>query len=111
MRVVRLHETGIDENARLIREILLGCAVSNCGIAEFAPGVVAHVNERHVHAQDEVFIILSGEITVPNPGGGVDTARAGDWIFVEAGLEHHLTNHTILPCVAMYILAQPGLDK
>jgi quercetin dioxygenase-like cupin family protein len=104
MRVVRLHEIGIDENTRLIREVFLSTSVSNCGVAEFAPGIIAHENERHVHEQDEVFVILSGEITVPTAGGAGEIARAGDWVFVEAGLEHHLTNHTILLCVAMYLV-------
>ena len=131
MKIIRLHETGVHENSRLIREAFLHASVSGCGMAEFAPGLVAHEGERHVHQDDEVFVILSGEITVPAtqaseiaipaapesnrcipvPPITGEVARAGDWIFIEAGLEHHLTNHTILPCTAMYlVLNRKGND-
>ena len=131
MKIIRLHETSVDENSRQIREVFLHANVSGCGMAEFAPGLVAHDGERHVHGNDEVFVILSGEITVPGVSGSDvvipaapesdislpaspehgEIARAGDWVFVEAGLEHHLTNHTILPCTAMFlILNRKGND-
>ena len=73
-------------------------------MAEFAPGTVAHEGEKHVHEDDEVFVILTGEIRVPITDGPTDIARAGDWVLVARGEEHHLTNHTQLPCVAMYLI-------
>ncbi len=111
MEIIRMHETSVEENNRLLREKVLQANVSVCGIAEFSPGQVAHDGERHLHVHDEIFIILSGEITVPVEGQSSEIARTGDWVYVEAGLEHHLTNHTILPCVAMYlVLARHATD-
>ncbi len=104
MRVFRVRELSNEQRAEAVRELLLGRRVISCGVAEFAPGVRAHEGEEHVHEQDEVFVILCGEVTVPIKGGPSEVARAGDWVLVEAGEEHHLTNHTRLPCVAIYLI-------
>jgi quercetin dioxygenase-like cupin family protein len=109
MKIVRLHEASAQERSDAVRKAFMGRNVVSCGTAEFAPGTYAHEGERHFHEHDEVFIILTGEITVPIKDGPAGVARAGDWVLVKAGEEHHLTNHTHLPCVAMYlILAEQG---
>lgn len=108
MRIIRLHQTPPTDNRDLVREAMAGRSVAACGVAEFAPHTVAHEGEDHRHEHDEVFIILGGEITVPGASGESPIARAGDWVHVPAGTEHHLTNHTHLPCSAMYmVLAEP----
>ena len=104
MKVVRLHQTPPTAHRDAVQEAFLNRTVVSCGVAEFAPGCYAHQGEKHLHEHDEVFIILNGEITVPITGGPTDIARAGDWVFVAAGEEHHLTNHTHLPCTAMYLI-------
>jgi mannose-6-phosphate isomerase-like protein (cupin superfamily) len=104
MRVIRQHETTCEENSRLLMDAMMSAQVMGCGLAEFAPGLVAHEGEVHVHEHDEVFVVTSGEILVPVEGSAGVVARAGDWIFVEAGLEHHLTNQSVLPCRAIYIV-------
>jgi len=104
MRVFRALEMPSSENAAAVRGVFRGRRVAECGVAEFAPGCRAHEGERHVHEHDEVFIILSGSITVPITGGPTDVARAGDWVLVEAGEEHHLSNHTTAACRAMFLI-------
>ena len=105
MQVIRLYEPPArSSSAQMVQQVMQGRTVEACGVATFPPGSVAHEGERHVHAHDEVFIILAGEITVPIVGGPTDIARAGDWVLVEAGEEHHLTNHTGLPCVALFLI-------
>ena len=104
MNIARLHEATAQERDEAVHEAFLGRRVASCGMAEFAPGAVAHEGERHVHEHDEAFIILTGEITVPIVGGPTDVARAGDWVLVKAGEQHHLTNHTHLPCVALWLV-------
>jgi quercetin dioxygenase-like cupin family protein len=109
MRVIRALETPSGANSEAVSAIFLNRTVVSCGVAEFAPGCCAHEGERHVHDHDEVFVILHGEITVPIAGGPTDVARAGDWVLVEAGEEHHLSNHATVPCKAMFlILKKPG---
>ncbi len=107
MTISRLHETATADLDRTVSNAFLNRTVAGCGVAEFAPGSRAHEGERHIHDHDEVFIILTGEITVPITDGPTDVARAGDWALVKAGEEHHLTNHTRLPCVAMYLILAP----
>ena len=104
MRVIRVHETGVEEHGEIVRHVFRNATIVNCGLVEFAPGSYSHEGERHVHEYDEVFIVLTGEITVPISGGPTDVARAGDWILVEAGEEHHVTNHTGLPCRTMFLI-------
>jgi len=106
MKIIRLHETSAAERDSALRDAVLGREIEACGVAEFPPGVCAHEGERHVHAHDEVFIILSGEVTVPITGGQTEVARAGDIVVVAAGEEHHLTNHGTLPCAAAYLIVR-----
>jgi quercetin dioxygenase-like cupin family protein len=106
MRIIPVHETAPDEHNLAVREVFLNRTVISCGMAEFPPGHCAHEGEKHVHEHDEVFIVLSGEVTVPVPGRPVGVARAGDWALVEAGEEHHLTNHTGLPCRTIFLVLQ-----
>ena len=104
MRIIRALETPSNENAEAVRDVFFGRTVVQCGVAEFQPGCCAHEGEKHVHEHDEVFVILSGSITVPIVDGPTDVARAGDWVLVEAGEEHHLSNHTTVPCKAMFLI-------
>lgn len=108
MRIVRVHETAEADHRRVVKQVFEHHTVVDCGVAVFAPGECAHCDEEHRHADDEVFVILSGEVTVPITGGPTGVARAGDWVHVRAGEEHHLTNHTHLPCVAMYLMLRGG---
>jgi mannose-6-phosphate isomerase-like protein (cupin superfamily) len=107
MRILRVHELSAQENDRAVTELMKGRIIDGCGVAYFPPGIRAHDGERHTHPHDEVFFILSGEITVPITNGPTEIARTGDWVLVNAGEEHHLTNHTKLPTLAIYqILAK-----
>ncbi|MGC8832928.1 MAG: cupin domain-containing protein [Armatimonadota bacterium] len=104
MKIVRLHENSAEKLHKEAVSVFLNRRVVGCGVAQFPPLTRAHEGERHLHEHDEVFIILGGEITVPVEGGPSGVARAGDWVLVEAGEEHHLTNHTHLPCTALYLI-------
>lgn len=104
MKVIRLHETPPEAHRDTVREVFTDRTVVNCGVAEFAPGCYAHEGEEHKHEHEEVFIVLSGEITVPAEGQPEEIARAGDWILIDANQEHHLSNHTHLPCTCMYLI-------
>ena len=104
MKVIRTRETSGKEHNEAVRQAFLGRTVEACGMAEFPPGLRAHEGEEHKHEHDEVFIVLVGEITVPIAAGPTDLARAGDWVRVAAGEEHHLTNHTNLPCRCLFFI-------
>lgn len=110
MEVIRVHETPPAAHRDLVQDVFQNKTVVACGVAEFDPGCYAHDGEEHKHDHDEVFIILTGEITVPITDGPTEIARAGDWVLVQAGEEHHLTNHTHLPCTAMYQILAGGDD-
>jgi quercetin dioxygenase-like cupin family protein len=104
MRIVPVAGTPSAENGKLVWHAFKNRTVVSCGVAEFPPGFCAHLGEKHVHDHDEVFIILSGEITVPITNGPTGRAGTGDWVLVAAGEEHHLTNHGAQPCIAMYLI-------
>ena len=104
MEIVRVSETPGEQQGRMVSKVFLNRTVVACGVPTFPPGLCAHEGEKHVHEHDEVFIILAGEITVPIVGGRTGVARTGDWVLVEAGEEHHLTNHANLPCRAMFLI-------
>jgi quercetin dioxygenase-like cupin family protein len=106
MRIIHLDQTTNRERSEAAKEQLGGRRIRECGVAEFAPGCVAHDGERHVHDHDEIFLILRGDITVPIVGGPTEVAYAGDWVLVDAGEEHHLINHTDEPCVAMFLILE-----
>jgi len=104
MKIIRVHETPPEKHRDVVREVFQDRTVVKCGVAQFSPGCFAHEGEKHVHEDDEVFIILTGEITVPIADGPTDIARTGDWVLIEAGEEHHMSNHTHLPCTAMFLI-------
>ena len=100
MEIVNVCEMEQQEQARRVRSVFLNRTVLDCGHVRFDPHSVAHAGEEHRHKHDEVFVVLTGAIEVP----GVGVARTGDWIFVKAGEEHHLTNRTDLPCTVIYLI-------
>lgn len=108
MQIVALAETSGPEMTDALRRVMMHRTVVDCGVATFPPGTVAHAGERHTHPHDELFVILSGEITIPTEGGHDGVARAGDWLVVQAGVDHHLTNRSEVPCTAMYLLLKAG---
>lgn len=103
MKITKVSNS-IEQNDEAIRTILAGRTIIRSGVALFEPRTVAHEGEKHVHEYDEIFIILDNEILVPIVGGESGVARVGDWVFVEKGEEHHLTNVTESPCTAIYML-------
>lgn len=111
MKVVRVHNTAPEAHRDIVQSTFNGRTIVRSGIACFAPHSYAHDGEKHVHEHDEVFIVLDGEITVPIVDGPTDIARTGDWVFVAAGEEHHLTNHTHLPCTAMYLILKKTQER
>ena len=104
MKITRVHDTSPADNGKAMLPAFQDKTVVVCGVAEFRPGVVAHEGEAHKHEHDEVFIVLSGEVTVPIVDGPTDIAGTGDWIHIEPGEEHHLTNHTDQPCTVMFLI-------
>lgn len=106
---MRIHSPDHTDNPTAMRCAFMGRIVADCGIATFPPDFVAHRGEAHRHEHDEVFIILAGEVTVPITGGPSGIAKTGHWVLVEAGEEHHLTNHTTQPCIAMFLVLKATL--
>ncbi len=106
MHVYRAQTTEAPELAQAVKQTFAGRRIRRCGLAEFPPGQIAHADEAHVHQADEVFVVLTGEMTVPITGGPSEIVRAGDFVLVSAGEEHHVTNHTRLPCRAMYLILE-----
>ena len=103
MEIVHAQETGLSEHDRKVKAAFLNRRVVSCGHVSFPAHCVAHEGEKHMHEHDEVFVVLTGAISVP----GIGAARAGDWILVKAGEEHHLTNHTDLPCTVIFLILKP----
>jgi quercetin dioxygenase-like cupin family protein len=104
MQVFRARTTEATALAEAVKQTFAGRKILRCGMAEFAPGCYAHEGEEHVHESDEVFVVLTGEMTVPITDGPSEIVRAGDFVLVAAGEQHHVTNHTQLPCRAMYLI-------
>jgi quercetin dioxygenase-like cupin family protein len=104
MKVIRLHQTAAEDHRDAVRDAMDGRTVVRCGVAEFAPHSYAHEGEQHKHEHPEVFIVLNGEITAAVEGQPDQIARAGDWVLIDADQEHHMTNHTHLPCTCMYLI-------
>ena len=48
----------------------------------------------HAHAQDEIYVIVSGSGTFASEQGEVPSCYAGDVVFCPAGLKHHYKNFT-----------------
>ena len=66
--------------------------ISNCtmSIEFYAPKVV---DTQTPHRQDEIYVIASGESQFYRDGETVE-CKAGDVLFVPAGLEHRFVNFT-----------------
>lgn len=79
----------------------------NCYImaSKIPPGVEGAAT--HIHAQDQVYFILEGELEV-ELGDETVVARAGDGVFIPAGLPHHNRNVGSTDEVHLEIIA-PGL--
>ena len=48
----------------------------------------------HAHAQDELYVIVSGGATFASEQGELQSCGPGDVIFCPAGLRHHFKNFT-----------------
>jgi len=104
MRVFKLDSAANAVRASDVKSNLEGRTIVKCGVAEFQPHTVAHQGEPHVHEADEVFVVLRGEMTVPVAGGEAAVLSTGDWVLVEAGEEHHVTNESDTPAVVIYVI-------
>ena len=64
--------------------------------------------DRHVHAFEEAFYVLDGEL-VFEVGGGTERLVPGDYVFVERGVSHALRNYSSTPARWFEVSApQPG---
>ena len=94
----RLSETGGDAGRYAghsrghVRRALFGCASGSVHqevvVAELEAGGGV---DRHLHAFEEAFYVLDGELAL-EIAGGTETLVAGDHVFVERGVSHALRN-------------------
>ena len=72
-----------------------------------SPGFVSHAGEaRHVHAEEEIFVILQGKARV-RFDDRVEYLTAGDVVVIEPGENHHLEADEQDPCINLYIGCGP----
>lgn len=82
----------------------------NFDVRKLNPGEYNAAYHFHRYAE-ELFVIQHGESSLRTPQG-VETVKAGDIIFFEAGESgaHQLYNHTNVPCVFLDIRTYIGHD-
>jgi quercetin dioxygenase-like cupin family protein len=91
------------------RQVLIG---RSCGsphqevvIAELAPGGSV---AQHLHAFEEAFYVLEGELTL-EVAGSREQLAADDFVFIDRAVAHVLTNESGTPCRWFEVSApQPG---
>lgn len=75
-----------------VRRLLFGRATGSMHqeavVAELEPGGGI---DRHLHAFEEAFYVLAGELVL-EIAGGTETLVAGDYVFIERGVSHALRN-------------------
>jgi len=85
--------------------LLKGCRIVASGVGTIPQATRAHAGESHRHPQAEVFIISKGKVFVPECLDG-PTVGPGEWIFVLADVEHHLTTPADSDCTALWMLLE-----
>ena len=78
-----------NDGLQLMPDLFGKVRIDKGGVKVFEPGESAHPEARHVHDQDEVFILLQGEGILPIDGEEYPVKAGEVWI-VEAGEDHHL---------------------
>ena len=103
MKRYRLN-TSPDTNARhVFAGIVPGEFISEGAMNFKSPGFVSHAGEpRHVHAEEEIFVILQGKARV-RFDDRVEHLTVGDVVVIEPGENHHLEADKQDPCISLYI--------
>lgn len=100
-RINALHPTA----SQLMPDVFGERQITGGGIYVFAPGEIAHPEERHVHDVDEVFLFLQGKGVLP-VNGTEHPVETGDVVVVEAGEDHHTRSSVDDPLVAAWYLVE-----
>jgi len=103
VRLYRLNHLPEGEHGQIFAGVCAGEYIT-AGEMLFIPrGLIAHEEEsRHVHASEEVFVILQGKATVHFDEMD-ETIGPGDVMVIEAEENHHLESDADDPCVMLYL--------
>lgn len=98
------------DGVQLMPDMLGGAGIDHGGVKVFAPGETAHPEPRHVHEEDEVFILLQGKGILPIDGVEYPV-QAGDVCIVAAGEDHHLASSVEQPLVAAWYMLDRAVQQ
>ncbi len=103
MKRYRLHTLPETEGRHVFAGIVPGEFISEGAMNLKSPGFVSHAGEsRHVHAEEEIFVILQGKARV-RFDDRVEHLTAGDVVVIEPGENHHLEADERDPCINLYL--------
>jgi mannose-6-phosphate isomerase-like protein (cupin superfamily) len=85
---------GVAHSRRPIVDRASGSVHQTIAIVELGAG--GHI-EQHLHAFEEGFYVLSGQLIATLAGGSLETFAADDYCFVERAVDHALRNESDAP--------------
>ena len=101
MKLFRLSEIPDARRGHFLGGILSGRSIHHGSMSYKKPGAVTHTEGRHVHDDDEVFVILqgTGEMEID---GVRHPIGVGDVVVAEAGEDHHLRSSADDPVINLW---------
>ncbi len=107
MKRYRLSELPPSAASHIFGGIFPGDHIYQGGVVFCGPGRVAHADEeRHVHPDGEIFLMLQGRGVVHLDEGDQPVA-AGDVVVIEPDENHHLESDRDDPCVVVWLHCGP----
>lgn len=112
MKRYRLNQLPDVREGHFLSGILPGRYLCQGALSYKQPGFRTHSHEgaggddRHVHADAEVFVLLQGKAVMEVDGERVPLVT-GDLLVVEPGEDHHLIADSEDPCVNLWLHAGP----
>ncbi|MBD3419739.1 MAG: cupin domain-containing protein [Chitinivibrionales bacterium] len=108
MQLFRIHDLPDIREGHFLSGILDEAYLCNGGLGFKKRGHRTHTadgaggSDRHVHDDDEVFVILQGKAKMEINGKALQLTT-GDICVVEAGEDHHLVSDVVDPCVNLWL--------
>ena len=114
VKLFKLSELTPSDGEHIFSGVIPGKYINKGALSFAAPGQRSHSNDgpggsdRHVHGDEEVFLILEGEGAM-ELNGAFYPLCAGDIFIAEPGEDHHLTSSQRNPLVTLWFHA--GAEK
>jgi len=103
MRLYHLHSLEDTDHGHVFHRLVDGAHITAGELLFLPPGQVAHADEpRHVHASEEIFVLLQGRAVVHFDDGD-ELMGPGDVMVVEPDENHHLESDAQDPPVLLYV--------